>query len=284
MGCVLSPSSFTGDLTLGHLLEASGLPPENVVVLRHTYTPNGLATQADLTPARLLAYVRKQRLGNKLGKTPPGVWLNFMADGGRRSRFLTAYDNLGEVPGERTDSHRFFDLRPSDALKSLQDRLVVEWSGDTVNWAKPAATAARFPVVEIADPVEVPFPGFDKLLLDHAELITMVQDRRYASWRSALSAVQGIYLIADTSTGQLYVGKADGGERILGRWTAYARDGHGGNQALRQLAGLDPTHARHFRFSLLQVFGPASTTSEIDEAESHFKRALLTRQHGLNRN
>ena len=34
-----------------------------------------------------------------------------------------------------------------------------------------------------------------------------------------------------------YVGKADGLERILGRWTAYARGGHGGNIALRDLAG-----------------------------------------------
>lgn len=96
--------------------------------------------------------------------------------------------------------------------------------------------------------------------------------------------MQGIYLIADTSTGQLYVGKADGGERILGRWSAYARDGHGGNLALRDLAGLDPKHARHFQFSLLRVFGPSVPMVEVDEAESHFKRALLTRLHGLNRN
>jgi excinuclease UvrABC nuclease subunit len=53
----------------------------------------------------------------------------------------------------------------------------------------------------------------------------------------ALGSVQGVYLIADSSTGQLYVGKA---ERILGRWNAYAyayaRDGHGGNVALKELA------------------------------------------------
>ena len=112
----------------------------------------------------------------------------------------------------------------------------------------------------------------------------MVEDHRYVQWRSALGAVQGIYLIADTTNGQLYVGKADGGQRIMGRWTAYARDGHGGNLALRQLAGLDPTHAGHFQFSILQVFGPAATTREIDEAESHYKEALLSRRYGMNRN
>ncbi len=138
--------------------------------------------------------------------------------------------------------------------------------------------------MEIADPEVVPFPGFDRVLITHAELQAVVEDSRYAAWRTALGSVQGTYLIADTSTGQLYVGKADGSERILGRWTAYARDGHGGNIALRYLAGLDPSHARHFQFSILRVFGPSVPAAEVDESESHFKRALLTRQHGLNRN
>jgi hypothetical protein len=39
-----------------------------------------------------------------------------------------------------------------------------------------------------------------------------VADRWYSPWRAALSAVQGIYAILDARTGQLYVGKADGGE------------------------------------------------------------------------
>lgn len=39
-----------------------------------------------------------------------------------------------------------------------------------------------------------------------------------------------------------------------------------------------------FRFSVLRVFDPATPTRDIDEAESHFKNALATRTHGLNRN
>lgn len=281
---VTTPASITGDLTLGHIFAAAGIDPSHVVVLRHTYTVGGIETPADVTPKKLLNYIRRQSIGNKLGAAPPFIWLNFMADGGRRSRYLVAYENHGEVLPERSAGMRYFDLRPTGVLASLKNRLVVEWSRDAVNWAKLATTSSSFPVVEIADPVEVPFPGFDKLLITYSELQSVVDDRRYSQWRSALGAVQGIYLIADTSTGKLYVGKADGSERILGRWTAYSRDGHGGNIALRQLAGLDVVHARHFKFSILQVFGPAATPREIDEAESHFKEALLTRQHGLNRN
>jgi hypothetical protein len=91
-------------------------------------------------------------------------------------------------------------------------------------------------------------------------------------------------LIADATNGDLYIGKADGRERILGRWSQYARDGHGGNIALRELTGLDRVHARRFQFSILRVFGPGELPSVVDEAEAHYKRALLSRQFGLNRN
>jgi hypothetical protein len=94
----------------------------------------------------------------------------------------------------------------------------------------------------------------------------MVSDPRYADWRAALSEVQGIYLITDASKGKQYVGKADGAERILGRWRSYAQDGHGGNVALRDLAFVSTAdgrirtnHARHFVFSILRVFGPRLT-------------------------
>jgi len=275
---------LSGNLTFGSVLNSAGLVRDDVIVLRHTYTDQGLRSPDDLTPARLLEYTRWQGVGNKLGRNPPRLWLIFMADGRRRSRFLTAYDNYGELAAQRSGDLRLFDLRPSHALSALADRLVVEWSKDAVNWAKTGESAAAFPVIEIADPGRVPFPGFDRVLLSYAELQSLITDSRYADWRTALGAVQGVYLIADTSTGKLYVGKADGAERILGRWSAYARDGHGGNVSLRGLADLDRDHARHFRFSILRVFGPSVPTAEIDEAESHSKQALLTRQCGMNRN
>jgi len=276
--------ALNGELTLGHILATTGVDFADVVVVRHTYTVDGLATAADLTSEKVLAYTRAQSLVNKLGRNPPRLWLVFMADGARRSRLLGAYENHGELVEERTDELRFFDLRPSDLLAALANRLVVEWGRDPVNWAKTAAAASAFPVVEIADPEKVPFPGYDGVLISHGELRDVIEDSRYAAWRTALGVVQGVYLIADTSTGQLYVGKADGSERILGRWAQYARDGHGGNLALRQLAGLDATHARHFQFSILRVFGPSVPAADVDDAEAHYKRALLTRQYGMNRN
>lgn len=272
-------------LTLGHILAAAGVEDlSSVLIIRHTFKPDGLSGPAGLTPANVLAYTRAQLAGAKFPAAPPPLWLLFVADGGRRSRFLWAYENHGEVVSERADRLRFFDLHPSSVLATLQNRLVVEWSKDPVNWAKSGTLASAFPVVEIADPAVVQFPGYDQVFIDYAHLQEVIADRRYADWRTALGAVQGIYLIADSETGRQYVGKADGSERILGRWTAYAANGHGGNVALREAVGNDVDHARHFRFSILRVFGPSTPSAEVDAAESHFKRALLTREFGYNRN
>jgi hypothetical protein len=274
----------SGELKLGHLFHAAGLAPEDVAVIRHTLNAGGLETRADAMGPNLLPYTREQGHNNKLGKTPPRIWLNFLATSGRRARFITAYENHGEVPEERTDNWRFFDLRPSPVFSAMTDRLVIEWTADTVNWAKSGRAASSLAVVEIADPQTEPFPGFDSLLISYDELQAVTADDRYSQWRTALSSVQGIYLIADTKTGKLYVGKADGAERFLGRWSDYARNGHGGNVALRELAGADASHARHFQFSILRVFSPSAPSAQVDAAENHFKRALLSRQTGHNRN
>ena len=162
-------------------------------------------------------------------------------------------------------------------MSDLRNRLVIQWRSPRT-WRINATTAAAYPVMEIADAEPVRFPGFDALTLDYPQLQAVIREHRYAAWRTALSSVIGIYLITDTRDGRHYVGKADGAENILQRWAAYATNGHGGNVELRNL---NPTS---FRLSVLRVFDPATPTREIDAAESHFKHALDSRRHGLNRN
>lgn len=156
----------SGELTLGHVLDAAGVTdPTNILIVRHSYTDDGLRDAGDVTPAKVLDYTRTQgaQKGDKLGATPAGTWLVFMADGARRSRFYYAFENRGEVADERTARLRFFDLHPSGLMHKLSNRLVVEWSRDTINWAKTGVSASAFPFVEIADPEVVEFPGFDRL-------------------------------------------------------------------------------------------------------------------------
>lgn len=282
----LTPSpTFEGSLMMGDLFAAAGIDPNQVLLLRHTNLKPGPNGPADLTPPAVLAFVREQAVrGSKFPQNPARIWLNFTAVGGNRCRFIGAYENHGEVTAERTATERYYNLVPSPCLASFTDRLVIDWTGGTINWTRAGVAAIGFPVTEIADAQAPAFPGFDDLILSFSDLQTVIEDSRYENWRQILKSVQGIYLISDMKSGKLYVGKADGSERIMGRWSAYAKTGHGGNVALRELNEVDMSHRNHFQFSILRVFSPGASTAEIDSAENHYKRALLSRQFGLNRN
>ena len=268
-------------LTLGPILHSAGIEPSDAQVIRHAYVreheDTGLqGIHADSSDEEILSYTSQQSAQPRVFPlVPPPIWVVFVREGGDRARLWSVVENRGEISND--GSLRTFDLVVSEHMADLRNRLVIAWPAPRSWWLK-GATAAAYPVVEIADAEPVPFPGFDRLVLDYAQLQAVMREHRYASWRTALSSVVGIYLITDTLDGRQYVGKADGAESIRQRWGAYAANGHGGNVELRNI---DPNS---FRYSLLRVFDPATPGRSINEAESHFKSALDTRRHGLNRN
>ena len=267
-------------LTLEHILLSAGLDPKETLVIRHAYVrqhDDGTSgIHADSSDAEIFAYTREQSSNTRIfPAAPPPIWVVFLPEGGDRARLWSVLLNQGETSNDGT--RRTFEMSASDQLLDLRNRLVIRWRSPRT-WRLTGTTAAQYPVMEIADAEPMPFPGFDALALDYAQLLAVMREHRYASWRTALASVVGIYLITDTRDGRQYVGKADGSENIRQRWGAYATNGHGGNVELR---GLNPST---FRLSLLRVFDPATPTREIDAAESHFKRALDSRKHGLNRN
>lgn len=135
----------------------------DVLAIRHTYKASGLPSRAAATPERVLAYTREQHHLGKFPKEPARHWLILHGEGGRRSRLIAVYENRGEAV-----AHGAVPVlrRCAGAAAGLpEERLVVEWSADPVNWAKRGPLAARFPVLEIADPTTEAFPGFDHVLL-----------------------------------------------------------------------------------------------------------------------
>ncbi len=109
----LTRHSPTGDLRLGHVFDAGGLTDlSDVLVIRHTYREDAIRTPADVTPQSVLDFTRGQSVATQIfPKDPPRLWLVFMADGGYRARFYTAYENHGEVLADRTDEYRTYDLQ-----------------------------------------------------------------------------------------------------------------------------------------------------------------------------
>ena len=268
-------------LTFGPILQSTGIQPIETMVIRHAYVrqheDTGLqGIHADSTHQEILHYTSRQSAKSGIfPAAPPPIWVVFLREGGNRARLWSVLDNHGEVSNDGT--LRTFDVGVSEHIADLRNRLVIGWRSPRTWWLR-GLTAAAYPVAEIADAEPIPFPGFDRLVLDYAQLQAVMREHRYASWRTALSSVVGVYLITDTRDGRQYVGKADGLENILQRWSSYAANGHGGNVELRTIT------PDSFYFSLLRVFDPATPTHLINQAESHFKTALDTIKHGLNRN
>lgn len=267
-------------LTFAAVIASAGIDPAEALVIRHAYVreheDGTVGIHGDSSDEEIVAYTRGQSANTRaFPAVPPKLWIVFLPEGGDRARLWSVVLNRGEIAHDGV--WRTFDLEQSDLMADLRNRLVIGWRSPRT-WRINATTAATYPVMEIADAEPVKFPGFDALTLDYPQLQAVLREHRYASWRTALASVIGIYLITDTRDGRHYVGKADGAENLLQRWAAYAVNGHGGNVELRNL---DPST---FRLSVLRVFDPATPTREVDAAESHFKHALDSRRHGLNRN
>jgi len=128
------------------------------------------------------------------------------------------------------------------------------------------------------------FPGYRSVALTFDEL-RLISGQGLASWRAALSSVGGIYLISDSETGHLYVGSASGAGGIWQRWGDYAATGHGGNVELRAVVnGSGVDRAKSFRFSILEIADVHTGEADVLAREAHWKRVLLSREHGLNGN
>ncbi len=91
--------------------------------------------------------------------------------------------------------------------------------------------------------------------------------------------MQGIYLISDIINGKLYVGAAYGKDAFWQRWTAYAKNGSGGNKKLKKALEKNGfNYVNNFRYSILEVYSKHIKTEKyILDRESHWKNILRTR-------
>ena len=187
-----------------------------------------------------------------------------------------------ETPGE---PYRYGLVR-RPACEEFQGRMVVTFSRPgRQSYLFGETCTPTMTVHEIrAEPLHLDeFPGFKKVDLPFTELEIIVR-QSIASWRTVLSNVAGVYLISDPEAGKLYVGSATGEGGIWGRWRSYT-DGHGKNKALEELVSKEGTErAAAFRFSILEIADLHTSAEEVLQRESHWKRVLLTRGHGYNRN
>ena len=132
------------------------------------------------------------------------------------------------------------------------------------------------------------FPGYQNVSLKHKEL-RQIFSRNEPSWKQALSNVKGVYVITDTSNGNLYIGSASGnGEGIWQRWSGYADTNNltGGNKELVEI--LESKGEKYimdnFKYSILEIFDTKTKVETVIERENYWKNVLDTKAHGMNCN
>lgn len=271
-------------LHLGNIFTHEKIDPNRALLIRHTYgAPKGELQGITVTSddGEIMAYTSKIKKFRSLQKHRE-LWVVFVEDAEHNSRLHAVYENRGEKPSDNDDNddneYRNFDLQPTKLLEEYVGRLAITWPAAFTKWCVYGHNASKAKILEIADKRRVPFPGFNNFVLQYGELQRVLSGHEYREWQAAFAAVKAVYLITDASDGKVYVGKADGSKGLLQRWQAYAQNGHGGNKELKACK------AENFIFSVLQVFDPKTPKRFIDEAEKHYKEALLSRQFGLNRN
>ena len=170
----------------------------------------------------------------------------------------------------------WYDLELNQTFEDLSERLIIDWGKSTVSWVQSKDKN----ILEIKGANSIgEFVSYDEIQINYNQLQNLSKDViTNGTWINALSAVNGIYLIKDTSIGKLYVGSAYGDNGIYGRWMSYAKNGHGGNVKLKKL------NPNNFEFSILEIATKTASADEVIHRESRWKKKLGTREFGLNLN
>lgn len=211
--------------------------------------------------------------------------------------FAGAYKVLGCKPHPEHSGNWLYETEEVEGTRALTGRAIVAHHRSGRNSFRLAETISdELMVAEIREEPMLlePFRTYSEVRLSKAELDLIVRADE-PSWRAALSAIAGIYLITDTSNGQLYVGSATGDTRSAGeggiwsRWIEYSRNGHGGNVELKRLlsqapVGQGPEHARHFQYAILEVADTHTSSVDLLRRESHWKQVLQSGRFGYNGN
>jgi len=224
--------------------------------------------------------------------------LSFISEPGTSAKFIGCYE-VGKdpsvpvskeimpegfpVPEMFEENYHVFELKKTEIMSDLTDRLIIDWGKATVSWHQWATNDK--PVLAIQANPKYEFKGYDKVILKYAQLKEIISDKiLYENWHIALSSVNAIYLIVDETDGKQYVGSAYGSGGLFARWKCYVETKHGDNVEIKELICDTPERYENFQFSILQIMPKNLSPEEVIELENLYKNKLLTRDFGLNKN
>ena len=215
----------------------------------------------------------------------------FLAEEGCECRFIGVYRNYGpkRATGNGVSEYAIEEV---EGFEGLKDKVVIDWGKGTKswmqNWRKSTKNVRRIDQVNTGDDIPY-FIRYEDVILSFSQLQKVVKDKE---WKSKLESLNCVYMILDKETGKQYVGvtykdmKPGIKNGILGRWTEYAKTGHGNNKLLvALLAEKGISYAdQNFQWTILETL-PLNVTPKVAiDRESLYKKKFGTREHGYNEN
>ncbi|MFD2257608.1 GIY-YIG nuclease family protein [Luteolibacter algae] len=217
------------------------------------------------------------------------IIVSFIGISGNQAEFHGVYRVIGSREFQKQDfvgvpdfmllAHQdnrpriWYDLVELPEFSNLRGRLIVQWRS-TRGWVQ----TKDLDVYELLPPGNViPFPGYQDAVLTWDELKAVIANpRAHRDWKTALSASSGIYRIVDHDSGKIYIGSAYGSKNLWGRWSDYAKTGHGGNKLLKDL---DPNQ---FQWSIIRTLSGSMSSKEVIHVERTEMRKHGSEAIGLN--
>lgn len=302
-------------LNLLDIINLSGLPVDDVVVIRHSFNKKENKDIWDPYDRRFFEEYQSLQPVDKgdFFKNKKYV-LSFVADGKTLSRFVGCFEILKKYPASEAKripdfphqefysipSLYYYEMKKAAYLEDMVDRLVIDWGKGTIGYVQyKKETLVGKQVVSIEPDFKHSFPGYNRVIWSFSELTEYLDKDKYEEIYKALSTVYAVYLVTDTKTGKYYVGSAYGKDGLFGRWLTYAKsEGRGGdsnndqsgNIGIVQYLNEKPKAYLDFQYSILEVIHKTGIDEkDIEntlEAEKVWKKKLcsLNTEWGLNRN
>lgn len=184
-----------------------------------------------------------------------------------------------------------YKIKLQDFHKELIGRLVIDFKRRQGMLGRAFCLESFFDEFSVSEIIKEEytgeeFPGYENIDLDFRALEHIYEIQK-DDWKVALEHVKGVYLISDTCNGKRYVGAAYGAYGIWSRWNCYVKTGgHAWNDdLLRLIRKKGKAYAqKNFKVTLLE-YRPAKTDdSVLKEREAFWKKVMLSREHGYNKN
>lgn len=204
--------------------------------------------------------------------------------------FVGIYENSNKRKDD--EGNCYVDAKKTDQSKDLINKLVIEFE-------LPNSQRYFYDLEEIKDKIKVVNGGL-RGLKAFEDFMGFADETRFSdlkpyfeyenqSYRLAYMSVTGIYLIRDTKTHKVYVGKASGDGGLYSRFCAYllGDDRTGGNQGFCELKeklgkNYDPYINENFTITVLEHFHVPVKDDFLLKRESFWKRVFRSRENGFN--